>query len=70
MRPGPWYSRSEGGTTANAAEALMLPMRSGPRANATEASVVPKWRRPPQPCGRGLGDPKHKEARTPIQWDT
>ena len=34
----------------------------GPHAHVVEASVVPKWRRPPRPCGKGLGGPKMEEA--------
>ena len=50
QRGGPRWSQSEG----------------GPLAHAVEASVVPKRRRPPRPCGGGLGAPKAKEAPSPI----
>ena len=50
MRWGPRWSQSEGGTLAR----------------ATGASVVPKRRRPPRPCGGGLGGPKAKEAPSPM----
>ena len=46
MLQGPWWSQSEG----------------GPLAHVAGASVVPKRRRPPCPCGGGLGGPKAKEA--------
>ena len=52
MRWGPPWSQSEG----------------GPLAHAVGASVVPKRRRPPRPCGGGLGDPKAKEAPSPMRW--
>ena len=44
------------------------PSERGPLAHAAGASVVPKRRRPPRPCGGGLGGPKAKEARSPMQW--
>ena len=43
---GPRWSQSKGGTLAH----------------AVGASVVPKQRRPPRPCGGGLRGPKTKEA--------
>ena len=43
---GPWWSQREG----------------GPHAHAVGASVIPKRKRPPRPCGGGLGDHKAKEA--------
>ena len=47
MQRGPQCSQSEG----------------GPRANAAGASMIPKQRRPPRPCGGGgLNDPNAKEA--------
>ena len=51
MRPGPRWSQSE----------------AGPHAREVGASVVPKQKRPPRPCGGGLGGPKAKEA-SPMQW--
>ena len=36
-------------------------MRLGPRWS-------PKRRRPPRPCGGGLGGPKAKEAPSPMRW--
>ena len=39
----------------------------GPHAHAVGGSVVPKRRRPPQPCGGGLGGPKAEEAPTPMR---
>ena len=41
----------------------------GPLAHEAGASVVPKRRRPPRPCGGGLGGPKPKEARSPMRWE-
>ena len=52
MRWGPPYSQSEGGS----------------HTHAVGASVVPKRRRPPSPCGGGPGGPKAKEAPTPMRW--
>ena len=52
MRSGPRWSQSEG----------------GPLTHAVGASVVPKRRRPPRPCGGGLGGPKTKEAPAPMRW--
>ena len=65
MRRGPRWSQSEG----------------GPLTYAVRASVVPKRRRPPRPCGGGLGGPKAKdtlsamrrgpkanEAPSPMRW--
>ena len=52
MRWGPRWSQNEG----------------GPRAHAVGALVVPKRRRPPRPCGGGLGGPKMKEAPSPMRW--
>ena len=51
IRRGPWWSGSGG----------------GPIAHAAGASVVPKRRRPPRPCGRGLGGPKAKQAPSPMR---
>ena len=51
MRRGPRLSQSEG----------------GPHAHAVGASVAPKRWRPPRPCGGGLGDPKAKEAPSPMR---
>ena len=50
MRRGPRWSQSEG----------------GPLADAAEASLVPKRRRSPRPCGGGLGGPKAKEDSSPM----
>ena len=52
MRRGPRWSQSEGGTLAH----------------AVGASVVPKRRRPPRPCGGGLGGPKANEAPATMRW--
>ena len=41
----------------------------GPHAYAPGASVVPKRRKPPRPCGEGPGGPKAKEAPSPrADW--
>ena len=37
-------------------------------AHAVEASVIPNRRRLRRPCGGGLGDPKVKEAPSPMRW--
>ena len=39
-----------------------------PLPNAAGASVVPKRRRPPRPCGEGFGGPEAKEAPSPMRW--
>ena len=54
MRWGPRWSQSEG----------------RPLAHAVGASVVPKRRRPPRPCGGGLGGPKTKEANIKVKSHT
>ena len=51
MRQGPQFSQSEG----------------GPLAHAAWAPVVPKRRRPPRPCGKGLSGPKAKEVPSPMR---
>ena len=38
------------------------PNKAGPLADLEGASVIPKHKRPPRPCGGGLGGPKAKEA--------
>ena len=51
MRRGPHSAQSGGGSLAHAAG----------------ASVVPKWRTPPTPCGRGLGGLRFQGAPTPMR---
>ena len=52
MLRGPRWSQSERGAVTH----------------AVGASVVPKRRRPPCPCGGGFGGPKAKEAPSPTRW--
>ena len=39
----------------------------GPRAHEAGSPVVPKQRRAPRPCGRGLGGPKTGEAPSTMR---
>ena len=39
----------------------------GPRPHAAGASVVPKGKEAPPPCGGGLASPNAEEAHTPMQ---
>ena len=51
MRRGPGWSQSEG----------------GPLAHVPGASLIPKRRRPPRPCGGRHGRPKVKPAPSPMR---
>ena len=42
----------------------------GPLSHGVGASVVPEQRRPPRPCGGGLGGPKTEDAPSPMRWGT
>ena len=43
------------------------PSGGGPLAHAAQASVVPKRRRTPRPCGTGPDGPNTKEASPPLR---
>ena len=53
MLQGPRWSRNEG----------------GPCAHATGGLMITKGRRPPRPCGRGLGGPSVKRPRRPCDGE-
>ena len=67
MQWGPRWAQSEGGNPAHAAGPWWSPNEGGALARAVGAPVVPKRRRPPRPCGRGLGYPKAKEVPSPMR---
>ena len=62
MQWAPRWSQIEGGLLAQSKGGGL----GGAKAHAAGASVVPKRRRPPRPCGGGLGDPKAKEVPSPM----
>ena len=76
MRQGRCQSQSERGPLAHEVERGSLAHEVGRRwsqseggqpAHAAGPLAVPKRKRPPRPCGRGLGGPKMREAPWPMR---